>query len=316
MTIVLFLYGLAGEISYLFLGLSLVSLVVFVVFEFRVPSDPIIPLQVLSSRGALLSCLAQVGLMSARWTILFFTPIFMLAVHGAAPAQAGSILIPTNVGFGLGGLVIGWLHIRRSGSFWLPSLISLSLIGVTLFMLSQVATPDHSVEAFVAVVFISGFATGAFLNYTLAHIIHLSPKNTEYVTTSLMGTFRGFGGSFGTSLGGGVFYRILRARLASGFSDLDGTDDLDPARRQLISRLMGSPSLVFHGNLKPDERAIALQGYTLASQGVWQAAAMLALLMLLVQAGTGWTAPKGKEEEESLTQARAVVAESEGIEEV
>lgn len=296
------------------LALSLISLVAFVVYEFQIPSDPIIPLRVLSSRGALLSCLAQVGLMSARWTILFFTPIFMLAVHGAAPAQAGSILIPTNFGFGLGGLVIGWLHVRRSGSFWLPSLVSLALIGITLYALSWVATPDYSVTTFVVIVFISGFATGAFLNYTLAHIIHLSPKNTEYVTTSLMGTFRGFGGSFGTSLGGGVFYRILRGSLTSGFLALDDTGELDPSRKQLVSRLMGAPSLVFHGALNSDERAVAVQSYTAASQGVWQAAAALALLMLIVQAGTGWTAPQ--HQEELLTEARVTVAENEGIEEV
>jgi hypothetical protein len=183
-------------------------------------------------------------------------------------------------------------------------------------MLSVVATPDYSVTAFVVVVFVSGFATGAFLNYTLAHIIHLSPRNTEYVTTSLMGTFRGFGGSFGTSLGGGVFYRILRSSLTSGFRALDGGSELEPSRKQLVSRLMGAPSLVFHGNLKSEEKAVAIRGYTVASQGVWQAAAALAILMLIVQAGTGWTAPKQREEEEDLTQARAVVAESEGIEEV
>lgn len=252
--------------------------------------------------------------MSARWTVLFFTPIFMLAVHGAAPAQAGSILIPTNLGFGLGGLVIGWLHVRRSGSFWLPSLVSLALIGVSVWMLSLVATPEYSVETFIVIVFVSGFATGAFLNYTLAHIIHLSPKNTEYVTTSLMGTFRGFGGSFGTSLGGGVFYRILRSSLTSGFLNLDGTSELDPSRKHLVSRLMGAPTLVFHGNLEPGEQMVALEGYTAASQGVWQAAAGLALLMLIVQAGTGWAGPD--HEEQSLTDARAALEESEGIEEV
>lgn len=296
------------------LVISLISLLAFILYEFRVPADPIIPLRVLSSRGALLSCLAQVGLMSARWTILFYTPIFMLAVHGAAPAQAGSILVPTNLGFGLGGLIIGWLHVRRSGSFWLPSLVSLAFISITLYILSVVATPEYTVPAFVAIVFISGFATGAYLNYTLAHIIHLSPKNTEYVTTSLMGTFRGFGGSFGTSIGGGIFYRVLRSSLTSGFLALDGTDELDPSRKQLVSRLMGTPTLVFHGHLTESETAVAVQGYTAASQGVWQAAAALALLMLFVQAGTGWTAPK--QNERPLAQSRAIVAENEGIGEV
>ena len=249
--------------------------------------------------------------MSARWTVLFYTPIFMLAVHGAAPAQAGSILVPTNLGFGLGGLIIGWVHVRRSGSFWLPSLVSLFTIGITLYMLSVVATPAYSVTVFVIIVFVSGFATGAFLNYTLAHIIHLSPKNTEYVTTSLMGTFRGFGGSFGTSIGGGIFYRVLRSSLTSGFLALDGTDELDSDRKHLVSRLLGTPTLVFHGGLSSGEQDVAIQGYVAASRGVWQAAAALALLMIIAQAATGWTAPK--HEKEPLAQARATATENEGV---
>ena len=49
----------------------------------------------------------------------------------------------------------------------------------------------------VLAVFLNGLATGGALNYTLAHLLHLSHKDTHYITTSLLGTFRGFGGSFG-----------------------------------------------------------------------------------------------------------------------
>ena len=44
--------------------LSLVSLISFVLFEYKVAADPIVPLAVLGSRGALLSCVAQLGLVS------------------------------------------------------------------------------------------------------------------------------------------------------------------------------------------------------------------------------------------------------------
>ena len=42
------------------------------------------------------------------------------------------------------------------------------------------------------------------------------------VATSLLATFRGFAGSFGTAIGGGAFGRALSARLAEGFARLDG----------------------------------------------------------------------------------------------
>jgi hypothetical protein len=53
-------------------------------------------------------------------------------VRGLSPAVAGSVLTPTNAGFGLSGLVVGALHIRRAGSFWFPSVASLTCFGAAL----------------------------------------------------------------------------------------------------------------------------------------------------------------------------------------
>jgi hypothetical protein len=94
-------------------------LAVFVLNELYLSQVPIIPVSVLKSRGALLTCLAQLGFMASRWTVLFYTPVYAIAVRGWAPAVAGTILIPTNLGFATGGLIAGWLHIRRAGSFYL-----------------------------------------------------------------------------------------------------------------------------------------------------------------------------------------------------
>ncbi len=103
----LFLFGLSGTIQVIPLIASLASLVTFVLIERYVAIDPIIPLAVIQNRGALLSCVAQLGVMASRWTVLFYTPITALAVRGFTPATSGSILIPTNIGFGLGGLLVG-----------------------------------------------------------------------------------------------------------------------------------------------------------------------------------------------------------------
>ena len=81
--------------------------------------DPIIPVSVLKSRRALCACVATAGLMITRWLVLFYTPVYAITLRGWSPAQAGSILVPANVGFALGGLIAGWLHIRRAGSFYL-----------------------------------------------------------------------------------------------------------------------------------------------------------------------------------------------------
>ncbi|EMR72101.1 putative mfs multidrug transporter protein [Eutypa lata UCREL1] len=330
-TIVLFLYGLsASTISPLPILLSLVSLLLFLQTEYRLAADPIVPLAVLGSRGALLSCAAQLGLMAARWTVLFYAPIYALAVWGLAPAAAGSVLVPTNLGFGLGGLAVGWLHVRRAGSFWAACLASVALFAGSLLVLGVVSSPGvfppphvegdervgvvgmvgmamgdgeyawptHMTVLYVFVLFANGLCTGAALNYTLAHVLHLTPPHTHYMATSLIGTFRGFAGSFGSAIGGGIFARTLRASLEEGFKAVDGNGDgngeeeeEEERRHALIRRLLGSPALVHGGDLTSKERQVAVEGYANATSVLFLSAVALSVVVLFVQAGTGWKRP-------------------------
>ncbi|KAG9251752.1 major facilitator superfamily domain-containing protein [Emericellopsis atlantica] len=316
LTIVLFLFGLGGgAIKILPLALSPVALILFVLVENFVAPDPVIPLQVLKSRAVLLSCVAQLGLMSARWTVLYYAPIFMLAVRGTPRAEAGAVLVPTNVAFASGGLIVGYLHIRRNGSFWLPCVVAIMLFSISMFALSSVATAGFHLAALVASVIAGGVATGAALNYTLAHMLHHSHEGTQYITTSLIGTFRGFGGAFGTSIGGGIFSRYLRSSLSEGFRLLDGTDVLDPERRRLVSRLLGAPELVWQGGLGAADKDVAIQAYAGATRGVWQAAAILGIVVCVLQAGTGWRGPAPAAVMDQA-EAQANVLENEGTEEV
>jgi hypothetical protein len=117
---VLFLYGMSSaKIQWVPIITSTILFVIFVLNELYIAHVPIIPITVLKSRGILLTCMAQLGLMASRWMVLFYTPVYAIAVRGWTPASAGSMLVPTNLGFGLGGLVIGWIHVRRAGSFYL-----------------------------------------------------------------------------------------------------------------------------------------------------------------------------------------------------
>jgi TctA family transporter len=138
---------------------------------------------------------------------------------------------------------------------------------------------------------VNGFCTGAALNYTLAHILHLSLPQTHFIVTSLLATFRGFAGSFGSAIGGGIFARILESALVEGFEEkgLAG-------KEELIRKLLGGPALV--SSLEGAEKEVAIAGYVTALKGLFTAASGLALLMVLVQAGTGWRAGVGEKPDE------------------
>jgi hypothetical protein len=302
-TLVSLLYGLASaKILWQPIALSVILLIIFITIEVRVATEPIIPVIVLKSRGVLLACIAQLGIMSARWMVLFYSPVYAIAVLGWSPASAGSILIPTNVGFAIGGLLVGWLHIKRGGSFWLYAslpvpqsnglhtnqpnrtcVVAYFLFSCTIYALSHITKLSTPPWLYFLTVFLNGLCIGAALNYTLAHLLYQTPAATHYITISLMATFRGFAGSFGSAIGGGFFTRILRAKLEEGFEEHGGL----AGRGDLVRRLLGSPALV--DSLTGSERAVAVAGYTSSVDGLLMFGAGLALVMVFVQAGTGWS---------------------------
>ncbi|KFY33486.1 hypothetical protein V494_07583 [Pseudogymnoascus sp. VKM F-4513 (FW-928)] len=280
-SLILFLLGLTSpKIQYLPILISPIILALFIANELYLARDPIIPIPVLRSRGVLLTCIAQVGLMSVRWTVLFYAPVYALAVRNWSPATAGSILIPTNAGFALGGLLVGGLHIRRAGSFYLPTTTAFSLFTVAVALLACLATPSSPAPLIVATTALLGLCTGAAITYTLAHLLHLTAPPTHFVATSLITTFRGFASSFGTAIGGGLFVRILRRSLEQGFAEIG------VRKPELMEELLRSPATV--GGLEGVEAEVARSGYVEALRTVWFSAAAVAGTMVFVQAAAGW----------------------------
>jgi hypothetical protein len=160
---------------------------------------------------------------------------------------------------------------------------------ISLAILGHLSTPESSTAVYVLAELANGLCTGAALNYTLAHLLHLTLPSTHFIATSLLAAFRGFAGSFGSAVGGGVFARLLRAALEKGFADrgLDG-------KEELVRQLLGSPALA--ARLVGPEREVAVEGYVSAIQGLFMAGVGLSVVVIFIQAGTGWSAPVVEDE--------------------
>ncbi|KAJ5288898.1 hypothetical protein N7478_001928 [Penicillium angulare] len=293
--IILFLTALASpEILIWPIPIALGVFAVFFVIESRWAHEPIIPVHILLDRGVLLSCLAGVGFMMARWAVVFFTPSYAIAVRGWPPASAGLILVPTNAGFGAGGLLVGWLHIRNASSYYTSCLVLFILFAISTATLSVLSSEDSPAALYMAMTFFNGLFAGALVNYSLSHLLFLTDKNMHFIVSALFTSFRGISGSFGSAIGGGFFTRVLKKSLEEGFSKQGITPNPD-----LVRTLLGSPATV--SQLEGIEHLVAKQSYEHAFRMLFLAGCAIALGSTVIQAGTGWTAgdQKGNEDWET-----------------
>lgn len=164
-------------------------------------------------------------------------------------------------------------------------LVAFLLFALANAGLSLLSTPSSPAWVYVAATFFNGLFAGALVNYTFSHLLHLTNPQMHYIVTSVVAMSRGFAGSFGSAVGGGLFSRELRRALETGFSKrgLLGRDEL-------IRKLLGSPVLVM--NLSGAEKEVAVHGYETAVQRLFLAGGALALATAIIQAGTGWEPQK------------------------
>lgn len=264
--------------------------------------DPIIPVKVLKSRPVLFACLSTLIYMMSRWMILFYTPIYATAVRGMHPAKAGSLLLPTNIGFALGGLITGQFHIRRDGSFYAACLAIFTIYPVSLLAITFSTTQTVSMVFYWFLLLANGLCAGGAMNYTLAHLQHLVQVDVRLIAISIFFTFRGFAGTFGATVGGSIFYKALGVALRSRFTKAH----LKPSS-DLLRQLIGSPRTV--QDLTGVWKTTAAQAYVDALRTLFLAAVGMSILTFVLQALTGWKGP----EEDGMYDSQQTVSEEETL---
>ncbi|TID25784.1 AP-3 complex subunit beta-2 [Venturia nashicola] len=283
------LYGLASP---QFDTASIVAIIVsvfvltplFVYQEAFRHDDPIIPVKVLKSEPVLFACLSTLIYMMSRWMVLFYTPIYATAVRGMHPAKAGSLLLPTNIGFALGGLITGQFHIRRDGSFYASCLAIFTVYPISLLAITFSTTQTVPMVFYWFLLLANGLCAGGAMNYTLAHLQHLVHVDVRLTAISIYFTFRGFAGTFGATVGGSIFYKSLGVALRTRFAKAH----LKPSS-DLLRQLIGSPSAV--QDLTGVWKTTAAQAYVDALRTLFLAAVGMSILTFILQAFTGWKGP-------------------------
>lgn len=209
-SIVSLLAGAGGEWPLLTLPLAAVSFVLFIRTELRAPA-PLVPLSLFSIKAIGVASICGTLMGAAMMGTLMYVPLFVQAVRGGTPTEAGSAVAPMLIGWpiasALSGRIlpmIGYRPLVRGG---------LSIVGISTLGLWLALTHEAGANSVRAIMLFFGTGMG-FANTALFIAVQESVDwSRRGVATASSMFFRTIGGALATGALGVVLANAVAGKM-------------------------------------------------------------------------------------------------------
>jgi EmrB/QacA subfamily drug resistance transporter len=195
----------------LFVGAA-VLLIVFVAAERRAP-DPIVPLDLLRSRGVGLATAGMLLMAMGLFGATLFTPLYLQGVLGRSAAVSGGVLVPLMLGFVGASIVCGQV-IARGVRYRLTAIAGMLLATAGLAWLAMLGRAPSDAALLGALV-MAGVGLGTALTSFALAAQNAAPADRTGVATGLSTTARAVGGALASAVFGAVLSAGLGPAAAS-----------------------------------------------------------------------------------------------------
>ncbi|KAK6442317.1 hypothetical protein LTR95_001449 [Oleoguttula sp. CCFEE 5521] len=240
--------------------LSVVSLLVFILIEDRIASEPIIPVRLLLNQTVAAACLTNWFETMAVFGLLYYVPVYFQTVGGLSSTAAGARLIPQSAGAAIGSLSSGLL-MRATGKYRLLNFFMqcMSLAAAAAIL----GTFNAHVAAAPPFIYLlmHGTAYGSMLTITLISLIAAVDHKHQAVITSASYAFRSTGSTIGITLSSTVFQNLLKSGLWERFGSLPNAAAEIGRIRDSVDEAKHLPSGWSHDGV--------VDSYVDALRGVW-----------------------------------------------
>ncbi|KAF3922626.1 hypothetical protein ABW21_db0200329 [Orbilia brochopaga] len=195
------------------------GLVAFIFYEMYVASDPLIRMGVFKQRTAAVSYAGTFVHGIILWGLLYYLPLYYLAVKDQSPIIAGVSVFPQTFTVAPASVIVG-IVVSITGKFrWaVYAGWALTILGVGLLYLLDVTT---STVAWIFINLVSGVGTGMLFPAMGLGIQAAAPLGDTGYAVAMFSFFRAFGQTFGVAVGGMAFQNFLKSKLAQ-FPELAG----------------------------------------------------------------------------------------------
>ena len=299
-------------------GLSVVSLVVFVIVERRA-AEPVLPLRLFRSRVFSVCCALSFVVGFAMLGAITFLPTFQQYVNGVSATVSGLRLLPLVVGLLVTSVTAGTL-VGRTGRYKIFPVAGTLIVGLGLFLLSRMTEHTSTVVSSLFML-VLGAGIGLCMQVLTLIVQNTASYEDLGVATSGVTFFRTLGGSFGASVFGSLYANFLSTRLPGAIrsAGVSPTVTSTPAALHGVPRARAAP--LVHAYAQSLDRVylwavpVAVIGFLVALflkevplRGTAQASAG--------DMGDGFGMPTQETSEQRLERAIAGVIRSRGREQV
>ncbi|KAJ2731120.1 hypothetical protein IW152_004783 [Coemansia sp. BCRC 34962] len=252
-------------------GIMLVG--VFVVVEWKIPAEPIMPLRLFRSRNVGLMLVMQLFVGAVMFGPTFYIPIYFSIVHNRSAIAAGLHLLPYILPISIFSTISGFV-VAKTGRYrellWLGGCIITAGAGLLALLDGSTSTGKS-----IGLILVGGAGMGLILQpMLLALQTAILPRDMATGTT-LFVAIRTLGGSIGLA----VFQTVQQNKLASLVAELTRRY---PQYEQLISKAVENQATIRASDMPPELTRALIEVYVVALRTVFYAsipfAAMIAVL--------------------------------------
>ncbi|KAF3916766.1 hypothetical protein ABW20_dc0107863 [Dactylellina cionopaga] len=194
------------------------GLIGFIFYEKYVAADPLIKMGVFGQRTAAVSYAGTVMHGVILWGLLYYLPLYYLAVKDQSAILAGVSVFPQTFTVAPASVVVG-IIVSVTGKFrWaVYTGWSLTILGIGLLYLLDVNTPTVS---WIFINLVSGLGTGMLFPSMGLAIQAAAPIGDTGYAVAMFSFLRAFGQTFGVAIGGMAFQNFLKTKLQT-FPELE-----------------------------------------------------------------------------------------------
>ncbi len=209
-----------------------VAFVIFSAIEMEWASEPFAPKRIIVNRALIASYLVNFFGVAAAMSMLFHLSLYLQAVQGKSPSEAGLWFIPSVIG-GVVGSLAGGLIMQATGKFYWITVISYVMqFAGTLVVALWSGVVGTSLGLIITGLVVASIGNGCGITTSLISLIANAGNADQAIATAVSYLFRSLGSVVGLSIGSTLVQDTLRSALRKRLTGSDA--DIDEVQDNLV----------------------------------------------------------------------------------